>query len=660
MPNTIKENELRSDFRDRYDLYHQGWANFLTEAQTDMEYYLDAQWSREEHAAAKRMKRSLYVFNKLARQVDLLWGYEIRNRHVLKIGPTGREDDMPCRQLTGLVMNLMASSGGYDILSDSFKWGPLVSGSNLMEIWKDRRGNFQFNRRGHNSFLLDPMLNKRDLSDCSGILMGDWIRGDRVKMLLPQNAAEIDKIPKIKTSGRWQRLSGRPLGQKDDIRLYEQWWQRKTTYKTMIIDRMTGSQMPFSEFVKRIMMGDSKKANWFIKNFKLPNGLPGISKFEVPINKVILDIFVDNEPVWHGDNPLGMDDYNFVWMAGDWVPECDRSELKLRSFARRIREPQKARNKRLNQILDIIETQLQSYRLVRMGSLVNLEDAYASGQRGPIFIKKDAKGMLREHFEQLPGAELPAGLFQILEVLDRDGVQAGGLNEEIMGSDDKDMPAILNRYRTGQALTGQGGLFSGFRQTKRQLGVKLVKLMQTHYDPNKVQRVLNEYPAPGFYQPDFDKYDCVPTEGLLTDSQRHLYYLELRQLRQAFPDAAQVIPMSMLVEAMPIQYKEKVLQAIKQAEQQQQQAIQAQMADKKRMDSLIEAQTQEDISQAQENRSGAALDRVKTIAEAKKLNIEPIMEMAKMAFELEMAKLKTKESSGIRKAKSNTKNIHKR
>ena len=219
MSSTEKITELRTGFRDVYDMYYQGWQNAVTEMQRDVEMYLDAQFDRKEHAWASKEGRSLYVFNKMARQVDLLHGYEIRNRHILKIGPIGREDDLPCRQHTGLIMNTMASAEGYDILSEGFRWGSLVSGSNLFEIWRDRHGNLQFARRGHNTFLLDPMLSRPDLSDCGGILTGDWIREDRIKMLLPSGAEGIPKTKPLQSSGRWEYLRHKPLGLKDDVRL---------------------------------------------------------------------------------------------------------------------------------------------------------------------------------------------------------------------------------------------------------------------------------------------------------------------------------------------------------------------------------------------------------------------------------------------------------
>jgi hypothetical protein len=210
------------------------------------------------------------------------------------------------------------------------------------------------------------------------------------------------------------------------------------------------------------------------------------------------------------------------------------------------------------------------------------------------------------------------------------------------------VPGILNRYRTGQALTSQQGVFSGFRRAKRQIGRKIVKLQQ-RYEPSKVFRIIQEWPSQGFYQPDFDKYDCNPVEGLLTDSQIHLAYIELLHIKQAFPEESRIIPISKLIEAAPIQYKEELLKAIKQAEQQQQQMMQMQLQDKRKMDQLIAAQAQEDLSQAQENRADTAYTRAKTMAEIMKMKTEGFLEFLDRVIKME--ELKTQPKTKAIKAK---------
>lgn len=644
----MKDNELKTDYHDIYEDSRSGWQNFNKEASLDLDSYLDAQFTQDEYEEAQIRKRALFVVNKLARQVNLLEGYEIKNRHILKIAPVGGEDNAVCTQMTGLIMNLMNFAGGYDFMSEAFKWGSLVTGSNLLEVWRDRNGDLQFNRLGWNQFLLNPSLTKGDLSDCPDILTGRWLPTNKIKMLVP--TADIEDTKTARTSIRWENLGDPYLISNGKLRLYEEWWRKDTAYDKMVVNKRNGQEFAWTDFVNQNAYGDKDLANRLIAETK-SNGIPILSKYNKPKDVIKLTIFVDDEPVWDGTNPLFIDDYNFVWLHGEFVPESNRDDLKLRGYVRRLRDPQQVRNKRINQAIDIIESQIQTGRIIRDKYLKNPEDAYKSGQAVVLHVEDGLNAPpdnmpMSEIFHQFNGNDIGQGIFALMESLDKDTVDAGGLNEEIFGTEDRDQPAILSQFRTGQALTGQGGLFQSFRAAKRALGLKLVKLIQANYAPSQVKRIINEIPASDFYKVDFARYDCTPTEGLLTDTQQNMFYLELKQLRTEFPDAAQAITISDLIEAAPIQFKDKLKEVIKQREQavqqQQQQIQQIAMQDKQRMDMLTEAkirgemaESQENIAEAEENRANAALDRVNTMAKINEINSKPYVALAKLALEME-------------------------
>lgn len=623
------ERDRMTDFEDAYGADHSDWSDYLSEATNDLELYCSAQFTENQLRQADLSKRSLYVFNRIKRQVNLVSGYEQRNRHILKIGPIGRDDDMTAAQHTALVMQQMAASDGYDWLSLAFKYGSLISGSNLMELYRDRLGQVRFGRRWHNSFLLDPGLTRTDLSDCGHILTGQWIRQDKCQQLVPEayNLRELKRMKAEGTSSRWSDLPHRssPEDHPNPIRMYEEFWQRTSRFESTVVERLSGRQMPWKQFMK--VAGGAERAKWAIESFRLPNGAPVLSRFERPVTEVTLTIFIDGHEMWHGPNPTGLDDYNFVWLPGEFMPEMDRSELKLQSFSRVLADPQRARNKRLNQIIDMMESHIQSGRIFREGALVNKNSVYSAGQGIILEVKDEYKNRpLEDIVKQFTAPDIPAGMFNLLDVLDREDIQASGLNEEIMGSDDKEIPGILHSYRTGQALTGLQGLFQSFRFAKRRLGRLLVRLNQLNTPPQEVMRAIGEQPAPDFYAPDAIRYDCDPVEGLLTDNQQHLWYMELKQLRAEFPDMMQYIPASMLLKAAPVQYKRELLQQIQKAEQQQAQMMQHQQQQAELMNRLVMAQAEADLGRAEEDRADAMYSRAKTATEISKLGQDAAMD----------------------------------
>ncbi len=661
----LMSNDLAtiSEFHDVYEINDTAWRHFNEQACLDLDFYLKAQHTHEEMERADRQNRLLHTIDKIGRQVNLIHGYEIRNRHILKIGPQGNFDeaeDQACNQHTGVLMSLMARHGGYDVLSEAFKWGTLVQGHNLIETWKDRDGIIQYGRLGWNQFLLDAGLTKDDLTDCGDILTGQWISELKAKMLVPTAADEIEKIEPLTHSSRWPFQGTPAMMNKAGKRLFEQWWHRTTEEVSVVQHRGTGQKVTFKEFTEQVEEqfagGDKNLANKIIQEFRAPNGEPVFVKFRDIKDKVELKIVVDDELVWEGDNPMKIRDYNYTWVHGMWCPESPRPELKLQAFVRGLRDPQRMYNRKINQAMDIIESQIQGVRLTRSKHLMNPEDAYLSGQGINLQIRDEAPDEmpLEQIFRQMAATEVPQSVFTMLSIIDKDGTEAGGLNQEIFGTDDKniEISGVLAHFRTGQALTAQGWMFQNLRSSKRDFGRKQVQIVQLNYDPQRIQKILNEQPVQGFYNDDLTRFDCAPTEGLLTDSQQNMYYQEIKTLLKEHPEEFRgIFTADMIVKASPIQFKTPTLQAIQRAMKQRQQVQQTTLQSQQATDKLTQgltavqiSQAQENITDAQVNRSQIPLNQMKTLAQAQKLQADPFVQLVKEQVRLQIAQDKNRQA----------------
>ena len=645
-----KAEELKSDYDEAFEIKRTGWERQLKQGMLDLDFFFRAQHTADEAKTAELQNRELYTLDKIGRQVNLLHGYEIRNRHILQIGPQGKPsgEDKACSQHTSVLMSLMVMANGYNVLSEAFKWGPLVQGSNLIEIWRDRNGDLQFSRLGWNQFLLNPGLTKDDLSDCGDIAIGRWIDEKRIKFLLPTNSDDLDEIKPLTNVSRWDFLQDPVLQNRANRVLMEEWWRRETKFEETVISRVSGQEIPLKDFSAKFANGDIGAAKQMIEELKQDNGAPALSKFSKPKDIIKLTIFVNNRMVFDGPNPLGLDDYNLIWVHGDWCAECPRDELKLQSHVRKLRDPQRALNRRTNQIYDIIESQAHAVRVTRSKYLRNPEDAYKSGQGVNLQVTDDYpdEKRLEDVFKQMPASDVPAGLFAALEMTDKAETETGGLNQEIFGTDDKDVPAILAKHRTGQALTIFGGMFQGFRQAKRQFGIKIVRLVQINYPPQKITQIINEQPVQGFYEKNLTRFDCSPIEGLLTESQQELFFLQLLSLRQAFPKEAHKIPLAEVAKYSPTPFKPELIQIIQRAEQKeaqaQQQAQKLQQAQEAVNLELVKGNVlanrgiaEERRSQAVENQTDAALNRVKVAAEINDMTVGRFFELVDTVISLE-------------------------
>jgi len=163
-------------------------------------------------------------------------------------------------------------------------------------------------------------------------------------------------------------------------------------------------------------------------------------------------------------------------------------------------------------------------------------------------------------------------------------------------------------------------------------------MIQKNFSADKVFQIVDEQPTREFYNKKFGKYDCTPTEGVLSDSQRQLYYAELRAMKgEGAP-----IPWSAIFDAAPLQWKNKLMQFI----EAQDKTAQEQAAFQKQMDQLtamlVQAKTMSDIegartksSQAIENRSNAMLDRIKAIKLMGKIEMDELFGMLKTILAIE-------------------------
>ena len=641
--------ELKSDYDEAFEIKRTGWERQLKQGMLDLDFYFRAQHTHEEAKKAQDQDRELYTLDYIGRQVDLLWGYEIKNRHILRIGPQGSPstEDKACSQHSGVLMNLMTMSGGYEVLSEAFKWGPLIQGSNLIEIWRDRDGDLQFSRLGWNQFLLNPGLTKTDLSDCGDFAIGRWIDEKRIKFLLPANSDDLESIQPLTNVNRWNFLQDPVLQNRAKRMLMEEWWRRETEFEETVISRVSGQEIPLKDFAARFANGDIRFAKRMVKEERQPNGAPALSRFSKPNDQIKLTIFVNNKMVFDGDNPLKARDYNHIWVHGDWCAECPRDDIKLQSFVRRLRDPQRARNRRVNQIYDLFESQAHGLRLVRSSKIMNPEDAYKTGQGVVLHANEDWPDdmPLEQLFRQTSASAVDQGFFAALEMTDRAETETGGLNTEIFGMDDKDIPHILAKHRTGQALTGQGGMYQDLRMVKRQLGIKVVRRIQLLYPPQKVAEIINEMPVPGFYDENLTRFDCNPVEGLLTESQQELFFMTLLSLRQAFPKEAHKIPLSEVAKYSSIM-KEELMQIIQRVEQKESQMM-AQAQKTQQIQEMLNIEltkgnvlanrgiAEERRSQATENQTDAALNRAKTMAEIQDIGAQFYLAMLDKAIQLE-------------------------
>ncbi len=617
---TDKEKDFESAFNDSYDY----WFPWIEAAHTDFKYAIDNPMTEADRQKLRDENREILHFPVLRRIIKLVTGYERRNRLTLKIGPAEGSDDRVAGQLTGIIMPMMENARGHEVVSDAFEMGSLITGANLIEPYFDRRGDIQFARKFYNKFLLDPNFTRRDLKDCRYIIIHEPdMAAEAIKSLIPGGEGKIDEILKSPESGTSLPYTSTYGRGDEDKGTLSYFWERTTKKVDLLGITTTGQSF--------IWTGTKKSLKEHAQRYK-----GNLRTWSDHLETVKLTVLVNGQEVWSGDDPNGIDDYPYVLMSGYFYPEYDDAAVKLQGIIRPLRDCGREIDKRLSKILDIIDSQVQTGMIAEEGALVDKNDIHASGQGRGVWVKDGKRGK----GEKIRSGDIPPGLFQLNNDLQGLINQIAGVNESMFGTEElkNQVSGYLLKLRQGAGLVSLSDLFDHKGDTTKQLGFKLIRMVQANYSKQKVQRILNKPVAPNFFTDDLARYDLVPQEGINTASQQQMHYAELRDLKEK----GAPIPWKYILEQSQGQMKEELLKAIDQAEKQQTQAQQEAVKEKQLLDRMREAKINADNARAAErqaqvgeNQAGAAFDRVKAARELKKMDLDDQLAIVDRLIKLE-------------------------
>jgi len=186
-------------------------------------------------------------------------------------------------------------------------------------------------------------------------------------------------------------------------------------------------------------------------------------------------------------------------------------------------------------------------------------------------------------------------------------------------------------------------------------------MILANYSPQKIQRIINQQPAGilgmeirerTLLAEEVARYDCTPQEGILTETQRQMFYTELLNLQKA----GFSIPEEVILEAFPTQFPAKMKQALIQASKQKQQMMAQQMKEKQILEKLRGAKIAADVGRAEERHANveehhadAALARFKLGKEMQGMDFDRIMQILKLAADFEIATQKNRKEAITRR-----------
>lgn len=541
--------------------------SFWAEADTDMRFYSNDQTVFSDlYGNLPANFRKQFSFNRIRRVISMIEGHQRRNRKSFVATPVENGDNMTADQYTKIFSWLCSHEDILNTISDSFHGG-LVSGMNLMEVSLDFRedpvsGNIKVRNIASNSFIMDPFWSKKDLSDCRMLILRSFFDKRTVLSMLPDYEDQImGLMGQDNRDGKFQfQPESYNYGMKN-LLTYDEFYYRDFRDARFLIDSQTGESMEWK--------GKTEESEEGLKQFLQLYPTVTVVKQQIPT--VRLAIVVQGKVITDGPNPLGIDKYPLVPMVAYYEPSMPYYPYRIQGVVRGLRDSQYLYNRRKVIELDILESQITSGWKYKENALVNPLDVFLQGQGKGLALKEEAN---MDDVQQIMAPQVPPSMIELSKILGDEISQISGVNEELLGSSNDDKAGILSQLRQGAGLTTLQNLFDNLDQAQELLGRIIVDVIQTNWTPGKVKKILEgEEPQPQFYNKAFGKYHIRVEDGLNTSTQKQMQLAQLLHLREVgIP-----IPDDVIIDAVTVENKNKLMEAIAQQKQMQQEMQQAQL-----------------------------------------------------------------------------------
>ena len=638
--------DIKSDYEDFWLRSKESWQGYLKNAQVALQAYSGRTWTPREVENLRLEERIPQEFNIIRPHVQLFSGYARDNINSTIVAPVEGADQVTADQLSE-VMKFVYEKGDTNAImlnafDDCLKTGIALVGLFLDFSQDPIHGDIKYFKRSFNSFIIDPDWEKPDLSDASEILLRDFMTREDAKALLPFiDPRVIDDVPAFTMDNKFGFMrNNQKFFKNKDLLSYDQYYRKVTRKVKQIVDLDTGAAVPFSD-------QNEEDKDLIIEKIQFAQEL-GINAALVERDRqfVELNILLSGEVVHSGPDPLGLEDYPFDPVLCHWEPQLSDFSLKLQGLALGLVDTQRAFNKRMIRKEDVMDSVANTGFMYKVGE-VDVEDIRqtGAGKMIPVNSSQPFDDVLR----QLQQGGIPPGWQEETVFLQDLANKILGVNDSLFGQDEGGNTQVSGRLaevRATNGLRANRSIFDNFERAQKYIGSKTLRAIQNNYGPGKIRRIIGKEPTDQFFNKEFDKFDAVIKQAVLSQTQRDSFYFELLRLVEIY--GPEKIPVSLAIDNLPMAGASEVQEAIAQKEQQEQLLQQQAEEDRQRAARLQDSVTEQNIALAQERRArviadiglaqerqsemrqniaSANLDQAKTLAEIDKLRDENLMQL---------------------------------
>lgn len=632
-----------------YDAYRT-WGVYYAAAYRDLRAYAGDNWTQQEKTMLEKQHRMVLELNKIRRVINLYSGYERENRTSTIVAPIEGSSQETSDLFSEVMMFVYAQAQSEYIFSEAFEHS-LKTGLAIVGIYIDYQkdkvnGDIKFYWKPFNAMMLDPYFTRRDLGDCDQASTRDLLSREQVKALLPWvSEKEIDSIPtgirdnKYQYLGIYRQYNSTYIAK--NLLTYDQYWKRINKPQKFLVDMETGVSEEWNgSAAEEAILRDEIENN---RRVQLINSHK---------RSVELNIIVGGKLVYEGPDPTGLDTFPFVLVMAYHEPLIDTYQLKIQGVVRSIIDAQRQYNRRHSQIIDLMESVINTGFIHKNGAVVDPDMLFQSGQGRNIVVNPEFD--VQTDIKEISPPNIPPGYLSYQDILDQNIMEIPGGSQELLGlssTGDVQVSGKLAEVRASNGLKGNRGLFDNFEYSQKLFGGLALEVIQKNFTPGKVWRITGRQPSPEFFSGQFGQYDCVIKSAVKTQTQREMYYYQLLQMVSiGIP-----IPPEEIIDAAPIQKNSKLRETVTKMAEQQRQVQMQDVEDRRLKNQYVASQSDQNIALAQERRARvlsdiglarerisegeqnyakALLDNAKTVSEMQRSKQDSVMDAVRLAMEM--------------------------
>lgn len=531
-------------------------------------------------------RRKVFNFNLINSHIQMISGYQRRNRKSSIVIPVHSPIQKTADQLTKCLYYVHSNGGVYQTYSDAFELGALTQGLGFISIYPDKSKSpispdIKVRYVDMKCCLFDPYFRKHDMSDARFWECRQFFHREEAATLYPEFADKILSLPRGSyQDDKFYYMPEVYQIQFPDLMALDEYWYLSSREATFLVDKETEETQEFT--------GSQEKLDEIM--FFLKDKLRVIKHPKQTVRRAILvndTLMVDEE------DPYKIDRYPVVPMLGYFTADTPYYSYKFRGITRDLRDVQYLFNRLKVSNLDLIEAQQQGLK-IKQGALVTPNDSLNAGHGRVLTLKPEAQ---MTDVEYMPIHAPDPTLLQMEEMLKGLFNSISGVNETMLGADINDKAGIISMLRNSAGITTLTRLFDQFDESQRLCSEIMVGMIQNLWTYGKVRQVIGEDPTPEFDNKLFFKYGCKVVQGALTETQQQLQLQQLLYFRET---TGIPIPAKAIIEASTLQNKDQLIKSIEQEEQAQQQQ-QKQMMDIQMQQIQVDNMTKMGYSEAQKS-----------------------------------------------------------